>query len=188
MFLWPHPHPLSSHSPVHIKTTYCIALQLFYLMLFHSNNKTNSDYRDTYRIWNGQIFTECSQMQLDQLPVAGEVGNKYPVSSSQVGITWSHVLQCPTEFSSETESWVPIVDASLRILPWLASCYSLFQVPIPLPVFSDITSQGNCLYSNPHLDCTWNPQIKPKGEDLTRGIFQNTRNNMLKRISSRARR
>lgn len=54
---------------------------------------------------------------LPDLTMAGEVGIKYPVSSFQVRVTWSHVLQCLPEFFRETESWVPTVDAALRILP-----------------------------------------------------------------------
>lgn len=188
MFLWPH-HILSVHT--HPCTSRPLTAKPCSSFTWCFSTTTTKPIL----IIGTHIASEMARYLLNapgcnwiNYPVAGEVGNKYPVSSSQVGITWSHVLQCLPESSSETESWVPTVGASLRILPWLASCYSLFQVPIPLPVFSDITSQGNCLYSNPHLDCTWNPQIKPKGEDLTRGIFQNTRNNMLKRICLRARR
>lgn len=84
--------------------------------------------------------------------MAGDLGEDYPGPSPTVGITWMEVIRCLPEFPSETEPWVPTVDTGLRTLPWLASCYSLFPVLTSLPMFLDITPQGNCLHSSPHLD------------------------------------
>lgn len=65
-------------------------------------------------------------MQLDQLMMAGELGNKYLASSPTSGVTWTCVLQCLSCIPRHTEPQVPAVDPWL---PSLAACHSLVSCP-----------------------------------------------------------